>query len=196
MGLRVVGLAGSPRRQGNTELLLDQVLAGAASQGAETEKILITDLKIAPCRACDTCFESGRCVQQDDYQLIYPKLIEAERIVLASPIFFLGVSAQAKTLIDRSQCLWARKYVLKDPLPPTGTGLQRQGFLISTAGGPKTSFDCARKITRAFLDTLDALYGGELLYRDVDEKGAILDHPTAMEEALALGESMSYEGED
>ncbi|NIN68134.1 MAG: flavodoxin family protein, partial [Anaerolineae bacterium] len=117
---------------------------------------------------------TGRCVQRDDYQLVYPKLIEAERIVLATPIFFLGVSAQAKALIDRSQCLWARKYVLKDPLPPTGRGLRRQGFLVSTAGGAKTSFDCAKKIMRAFLDTLDAQYGGELLFPGVDEKGDVL----------------------
>ena len=195
MALSVLGLAGSPRRHGNTESLLDQVLAGAASQGAETDKIVIRRLEIAPCIACDKCFETGRCVVQDDYQLVYPKLIVAERIVLASPIFFLGVSAQAKALIDRCQCLWARKYVLKEPLPPTGTGLQRQGFLVSTAGGAKTSFDCARKTMRAFLDTLDAQYAGELLFADVDEKGAILSHPTALEEAFALGKSISFQGE-
>ena len=195
MALRVLGLAGSPRRQGNTELLLDRVLDGAASQGAETKKIVISRLKIAPCRECDRCFETGRCAVQDDYQLVYAKLIEAERIVFAVPIFFLGLSAQAKTLIDRCQCLWARKYVLKDPLPPTDTGLQRQGFLISTAGGAKTSFDCAKRTMRAFLDTLDAQYGGELLFPGVDEKGAISSQPTALEEAFALGRSLSLRGE-
>ncbi len=194
MALKVLGLAGSPRRQGNTELLLDQVLHGAASQGAKTEKIVISRLKIGPCLACDRCFETGRCVQRDDYQPVYPKLIEAERIVLATPIFFLGVSAQAKTLIDRCQSLWARKYVLKDPLPPTSTGLQRQGFLVSTAGGAKTSFDCAKKTMRAFLDALDAQYGGELLFPGVDEKGAILKHPTALQDAFALGESLARKG--
>ncbi len=195
MALKVLGLAGSPRRQGNTELLLDRVLDGAASRGAETEKIVVSGLRIAPCRECDRCFETGRCAVQDDYQLVYAKLIEAERIVFAVPIFFLGLSAQAKTLIDRCQCLWARKYVLKDPLPPTHTGLQRQGFLISTAGGAKTSFDCAKRTMRAFLDTLDAQYGGELLFPGVDEKGAISSHPTALEEAFALGRSLSLRGE-
>lgn len=195
MRLKVLGLAGSPRRQGNTELLLDQALAGAESKGAITEKVIIGDLDVAPCRECDKCFETGRCVVQDDYQLLYPKLIKAERVVLAAPIFFMGVSAQAKTLIDRCQCFWARKYVLKKPLPPTDTGLQRQGFLISTAGAAKTSFDCAKKTMRAFLDTLDAQYAGELLLTGVDERGAVLGHPTALEEAFALGKTLSSTGQ-
>jgi multimeric flavodoxin WrbA len=195
MRLKVLGLAGSPRRQGNTELLLDQVLGGAASKGAVTEKMILSRMQLSPCRACDSCFETGRCVQQDDYQLLYPRLVKAERIVLAAPIFFMGLSAQAKAFIDRCQCFWARKYVLKDPLPPTDTGVQRQGFLISTAGGPKTSFDCGRSTMRAFLDTLDAKYGGELVFPGVDERGAILNHATALEEAFALGKSLALEGE-
>jgi len=192
---RVLGLAGSPRRRGNTELLLDQVLAGAANRGAQTEKVILADMRIGPCRACDSCFETGRCVQQDDYQLLYPRLIKAERIVLAAPLFFTGVPAQAKAFIDRCQCFWARKHVLKKPLPPTDTGLERQGFLISTAGGPKTSFRCAIRAVKAFLETLDAQYGGELSFPGVDEKGAILNHPTALEDAFALGKSLARPGE-
>lgn len=195
MRLRVLGLAGSPRRRGNTELLLDQVLAGAANRGAQTEKVMLTRMQLAPCLACDSCFETGRCVQQDDYQLLYPKLIKAERIVLAAPLFFTGVPAQAKAFIDRCQCFWARKHVLKKPLPPTDTGLERQGFLISTAGGPKTSFRCAIRAVKAFLETLDAQYGGELSFPGVDEKGAILNHPTALEDAFALGKSLARPGE-
>ena len=94
--LRVLGIAGSPRRQGNTELLLDQVLGAAASKGAVTEKVILGRMKVEPCDACYGCLETGRCLLQDDYQLLYPKLIKAERIVLAAPVFFLGLSAQAK----------------------------------------------------------------------------------------------------
>jgi multimeric flavodoxin WrbA len=194
MRLKVLGLAGSPRRQGNTELLLDQVLAGAASKGAQTEKIVLSSMKIGPCDSCEACHETGRCIIQDDYQLLYPKLIKAERIVLAAPIFFLGLPAQAKSLIDRCQCFWARKYVLEDPLPPTDSGVQRQGFLISTAGGQKTSFQCAARSLKAFLDALGSEYGGELTFGGVDEKGAILKHPTALEEALALGKAIASAG--
>jgi multimeric flavodoxin WrbA len=194
MRLKVLGLASSPRRQGNTELLLDQVLAGAASKGAQTEKVVLGAMKIGPCDACEACYETGRCIIQDDYQLLYPRLIKAERIVLAAPIFFMGLPAQAKSFIDRCQCFWARKNVLEDPLPPTDTGVQRQGFLISTAGGPQTSFQCAARSLKAFLDALDSEYGGELTFRGVDGKGAILKHPTALEEALALGKAIASAG--
>ena len=191
MRLKVLGLAGSPRRHGNTELLLDQVLAGAASNGAMTEKVDLCSMKIEPCDSCESCYDTGRCIIQDDYQLLFPKLIKAERIVLASPIFFLGVSAQAKAFIDRCQCFWARKYVLEDPLPPTDSGVGRKGYLVSTAGGPEATFQCAVRSFRAFLDVLDSQYGGELTFGKVDEKGAILKHPTALEEALALGKSLA-----
>ncbi|HUV73062.1 MAG TPA: flavodoxin family protein [Anaerolineae bacterium] len=191
MRLKVLGLAGSPRRHGNTELLLDQVLGGAASKGAQTEKIILGAMTIDPCDECEACYETGRCIVQDDYQLLYPRLIKAERIVLAAPIFFMGLPAQAKAFIDRCQCFWARKYVLQDPLPPTDTGVQRQGFLISTAGGADTSFRCAVTSLKAFLDTLYAAYGGELTFPGVDEKGAILSHATALEDALALGKRLA-----
>ena len=191
MRLKVLGLASSPRRHGNTELLLDQVLAGAASKGAQTEKVILCTMTLDPCDECEACYETGRCIVQDDYQLLYPKLIKAERIVLAAPIFFMGLPAQAKAFIDRCQCFWARKYVLEDPLPPTDTGVQRQGFLVSTAGGPKTSFQCAARSMKAFLDTLDSTYGGEVTFRGIDEKGAILNHPTALEDALALGKKLA-----
>jgi len=196
MRLRVLGLAGSPRRQGNTELLLDQILGGAASKGAITEKVVLCSMKIQPCDECESCYDTGRCIVQDDYQLLYPKLMKAERIVLASPIFFLGLSAQAKAFIDRCQCFWARKYVLGEALPPTDSGVSRRGFLVSTAGGPETSFQCAARSFKAFLDTLDAEYGGELTFRGVDEKGSILKHPSALEEAVALGMKLALPGDE
>jgi NAD(P)H-dependent FMN reductase len=194
--VRVLGLAGSPRRHGNTELLLDRVLAGAASQGAETEKLVLSALEIAPCSACDNCFTTGTCTIEDDYQLVHGKLLEAERIVIAAPVFFTGVPAQVKALIDRSQCLWARKYVLRDPLPPTSTGVERQGFLVSTAGGAKTGFQCAARAMRAFLDALDAEYAGELLFPGLDEKGAVMNHPTAMDDAFTLGSALARREEE
>jgi multimeric flavodoxin WrbA len=196
MRLTVLGLAGSPRRHGNTELLLDQVLAGAASKGAQTEKVVLSTLTMDPCDECEACYETGRCIVQDDYQLLYPKLIKAERVVLAAPIFFMGLPAQAKAFIDRCQCFWARKYILEDALPPTDTGEPRKGFLVSTAGGPETSFRCGASSLRALLDALDATYGGDLTFRGIDEKGAILNHPTALEEALALGKDIASAGGD
>ena len=190
--MKVLGLAGSPRRGGNTEPLLDRALAGAASQGAEVEKVVLSRLKVAPCVACDGCFEGNGCVVRDDFQLIYPKLIEARGIILASPIYFMGVSAQAKALIDRCQCLWARKYVAKVPLPPPIGGGQRQGLFLATAGSRvKDVFRGAVMSVRYLWDALDAAYFGDLLLDDMDEKGAIMHHPAVLEQPFSLGSMLA-----
>ena len=116
--VRVLGLSGSPRRGGNTDLLLAEFMKGAASKGAEVKTIILSDLNIAPCKHCDGCQKAARCVVDDDMQMVYRELEAADRIVLASPIQFMGVTAHMKAMIDRCQALWARKYVLK--MPPLG----------------------------------------------------------------------------
>src|SRR5512136_288519 len=112
--MKVLGIFGSPRRGGNTEILLEEALKGAEAEGAEVERLHLTDINITPCKECHGCDRTGECILQDDMQKIYPKLLEADVIILASPIFFYGVSAWAKSLIDRSQAFWPRKYLLKD----------------------------------------------------------------------------------
>jgi multimeric flavodoxin WrbA len=186
--ITVLGIAASPRRGGNSDLLLEQALEGAAQAGAKVERIIAARLKIGPCIACDGCWEAGRCVVQDEYQMVYPRLLAAERIVLASPIYFMAISAQGKLLIDRCQCLWARKYVLHQPLSPTPSGEPRRGALITTAGHHvKMGFRCAATTMRYFMDVLDAEFARELHAGDVEEKGAIQEHPDILEAAFTLG---------
>jgi len=114
--MRVLGIAGSPRRGGNTDLLLEKAIAGASDAGAETEIIVLHGLNISPCRHCDGCLEAGRCVIEDDMQWIHTRLRESDRLIVASPVFFMGLTAQTKMMIDRCQALWAIKYVLKQPV--------------------------------------------------------------------------------
>jgi multimeric flavodoxin WrbA len=187
LAITVLGLAGSPRTQGNTEILLDRALEGAASQGASVSKVALSRLKLAPCRGCERCFETGRCIVQDDYQELYDRLISVERLILASPIYFTNVTAQAKAMIDRCQCLWARRYVLRAPLPATPSGQPRQGAFISTAGDKRTNFDCAVTTTRAFFAVLHTHYGEDLLANGVDERGAVNARQDLLERAYALG---------
>jgi multimeric flavodoxin WrbA len=198
--ITVLGIAASPRRRGNTDLLLERALEGAAQAGAKVERIIASRLKIAPCIACDGCWEAGHCVVQDEYQMVYPKILAAERIVLASPIYFMAISAQGKLLIDRCQCLWARKYVLHQPLPSTPSGEPRRGALITTAGHHVAmGFRCAATTMRYFMDVLDAEFSEELHAGDVDEKGAIREHPDILEAAFALGMRLAQplsEGQD
>jgi multimeric flavodoxin WrbA len=99
--IRVLGVVGSPRRGGNTELLVDEVLAAAEKAGAQVEKIMLGDLDIAPCRACYTCRKQGRCAIEDDMQGVLEKM-EASRVwVIGTPVYWWGPSAQVKAFVDR-----------------------------------------------------------------------------------------------
>ena len=187
MPVTVLGLAGSPRRRGNTALLLDRALEGAVAAGAAVQRVELARLRIVPCIACNGCHQEGVCVVRDDYQTVFPQLLAADALILASPIYFLGVTAWAKAFIDRCQCLWVRKYILHRPLPPTSDGRPRRAAFLSTAGSRRTPFEGVRATVRAWLQTLDAVYLGDVLRRDVDAPGAIREDPTALDEAYRLG---------
>ncbi len=191
MKVKVLGIAGSPRRGGNTDLLLDEALKAAEAAGAEVEKIYVRDYEIAPCIECNACFKLGRCVVKDDMQEVYPKLLEADRIIFASPIFFMGVTGWAKALIDRCQALWAKKYVLEQPVVETEREAQRKGIFISV-GGTKGSklFEGAIRTVKIFFDALDVKYSGGLFYRSIDDKGEVKKHPKALQEAYDAGQKL------
>lgn len=187
--LKVLGIAGSPRRGGNTDLLLAEVMKGAASLGAKIKTIIISDLKIAPCQHCDFCLETGRCKIEDDMQMVYDELEQADRIVLASPVQFMGVTAQAKAMIDRCQALWARKYVLK--IPPLGDRRERKGLFISVGGRRVANlFEPSLATVKSLFRVLDIIYAGELVFPGVDEKGAITKNPDALNQAFLAGQKL------
>jgi multimeric flavodoxin WrbA len=188
MSMRVLGIMGSPRRQSNTEILLDKALEGASEAGAEVEKVPISNLNISPCLEIYACFKDGNCTIKDDMQALYDKLVEADHIVFASPIFFYGVTGQAKAVIDRCQALWARRHVL-------GMGKEdkraRRGVFISVGAtrGEKL-FDGAVLTVKYFFDAVGATYSGDLLIRGIDNKAQIGEHPTALEDAFRLGQQL------
>ncbi len=187
--MRVLGINGSPRRGGNTDLLLDEVMKGAASKGAEVKTIILDDLDIAPCQHCDTCLAKGKCKIQDDMQMVYRELERADRIVLASPIHFMSVTAQMKTMIDRCQALWARKYKLK--IPPLGDRRERKGLFVSVGGRKVPNlFEPALVTIKSLFTVLDITYTGALVFPGVDEKGAITKHPDALKEAYLAGQKL------
>ncbi len=99
--VRVFGVVGSPRRGGNTESLVDEVLRGSRDAGAEVEKVRLSDLAIAPCDACDACRDSGECVLGDDMPALLDKLAASQVWVLGTPVYWWGPSAQFKLFLDR-----------------------------------------------------------------------------------------------
>jgi len=178
---------GSPRIQGNTHLLLDEALKGAQSLGAEIEKLVVDKLEIAPCKEYYGCLKDGNCVIRDDMDGIYPKLLETDRILVASPMFFYGIPSQLKALIDRCQATWARKYVLKQRL----SDKERKGaFLAVGATKGKQLFDGSILVIKYFFQAIDVQYADELLVRGVDKRGEIKDHHTALSDAFELGKRL------
>jgi hypothetical protein len=191
VGITVLGLAGSPRRNGNTETLLDWCLDAATAHGAEVVKFRLRELDIGGCIACDGCFETGACIVEDGMDQLYPFLRSADSVVLAAPIFSMGLSAQAKAMVDRCQPFWALKHVLKEPLVAPGRP-QRMGSYLSCSGTTfKNVFDGARQVVNYFWHVLDVHPAGDLLCPGVDAKGEIMEHPSARQVAEDIGRRLA-----
>ena len=193
--MQVLGIYGSPRRGGNTDMLLDQALEGAGSSGADVSLMRCCDLNISGCIECGGCDETGECVVDDDMQAVYPRLREADAIILASPIFFYGITAQAKALIDRCQAMWCRRLLNKTPAKDR-TYSGGRGYLIA-AGATKGAnlFQGAELVAKYFFDALDMRYEGGVLVNSVEGKGEIAKHPDVLKQAFELGRSAAVAGD-
>lgn len=184
----VLGLQGSPRLKGNTSLLVSAFLESAEGLGARTLRVDVARKTISPCLGCGTCEREGFCPIDDDMQEMYALLWEADVVVMATPVFFYGPSAQLKALIDRSQALWARRYVhnLSDP----GRTWRRGCVLSVGATKGKNLFDGIALTARYFFDAVGARFEKTLGFRQVERAGDIKNHPSALAEAGALAEHM------
>ena len=185
--MKVLGIYGSPRPGGNSDLLLDKVLEGAGSSGAEIQRIYVREMKISGCQECGGCDKTGECVIPDEMQQIYPKLLDSEILFLSSPIFFYGLPSQAKALVDRSQAMWSKRALEKSPEQRKRYDHGR-GYLIAVgATKGKNLFDGVQLTAKYFFDALDKSYEGGLFFRAIEGKGSIREHPAALEEGYALG---------
>lgn len=186
--MKVLGIYGSPRKGGNSDILLDQVLESAAGAGAETERIYCRKLKnLSGCLECGGCDETGQCVVEDDMTEVYPLLKEADTIVLSAPIFFYNMPAQAKALVDRSQACWADR-LLKKSKEERKRFDSGKGWLIGVGATKGANLFAGLELTaKYFYDALDMSYEGAILVWGVEAKGSIEDHPEYMQEARDLG---------
>ena len=186
-GMKILAVYGSPRRLGNTSLLLKKAVDGAREAGAELEEVVLRDLRMAPCLEIYGCKKTGRCVIQDDFQRVYDQLLECQGLMLASPIFFYAVSAHTKILMDRCQSLWVKKYWIEKVLFGQGE-IKRKGlFIAAGATSGKKLFDGALLSVRYFFDVLDMEVWRTLLYRGLDHEGDVLEHPQYLAEAYQAG---------
>jgi len=194
MVIKVLAFAGSPRRHGNSETLLDWVLEEMEKKpDVEVEKYALTDINIAPCKGCNACEKLNACVQKDDLVWVEEKIIEADIIILSAPIFCMGIAAQPKALIDRAQVFRSRKFVLKLPIVPPERKGKRIGIFLASAGQDwDYVFDAAIPSVKCLFHVIDIKNKDirYLMINNVDEKGAINDHPTAEADAVALADEV------
>jgi multimeric flavodoxin WrbA len=179
--MRIVGISGSPRIGGNTDLILNEALKAAESSGAETKLIRLCEYKLQPCNACMTCFSSGKCLIDDDCRVLYGELTRADGIILGSPSYFQGVTAQMKIFIDRIGFLaLARKRV---------DFIGKVGGVIAVARRSGVSSTCNQMMT--FLTAVGVVIpSGGRVFAIGREKGEVLNDKEGMETARHLGLSM------
>jgi len=186
--MKVLGINGSPRVGGNTDILLDRALDGARESGAETEKIILSDLKFSPCLECDNLSDDGSCIINDDMKVVYEKVKAADALILASPIFFGTLSAQTKMMIDRFQCAWRAKNKLnKDIFNKKKTG----AVICVAASDRKDFFGNAKAIAANLFATLNVFCAGELFCAGAENKGDILKRRDCLERARRLGGNLA-----
>lgn len=179
----IAAIYGSPRKDGNTDILMDAFLQ-PVSKNYEIKRFYLRDLILKPCIACDGCFKSGVCVFKDDIGNMYMALESAKAVVFSSPIYFASVTAQLKTFIDRGQALWAKKVILKNMDNAAG----KKGFYISVGAVETDKFFLnSKQVIEIFMLSANINYSGDLFFSGVDEKGNILEKPGAVDAAVQAG---------
>ncbi len=187
--MNVLGICGSPRRGGNTDILLERVLAGARENRAETEKVMLADLTFRPCQSCTVTGKDGACRVQDDMQTLYPKIAAADVIVLATPIYFGSVTAQTKSMIDRFQCQWLARHIFHT-VPPADH--KRPGVFVCVQASEREEFFAnARLIVRNFFATVDVEYSEEVFCTGLEAKGDVLNHADCLSKGFAVGSQLT-----
>jgi len=180
---KVLVISSSPRKDGNSDLLAKEAMRGAREAGGDVEYVRVPDLNISPCRACGHCEKKGECAIKDDFPPLMEKMLASHLLVFATPVYFMAVGACGKMVIDRCQTLWARKYVLKLPNRPKN-GETWAGISIAVGGSKSEKmFDSIRLTMKYFYDVLDISRDEEVFYSQLDKKGAVKDHPSALEDA-------------
>jgi len=184
---RILGVSGSPVIGSSTEILIREVLRGAASTGAETDYIFLNELDIMPCQACGQSPDEGYCFFDDGMDIIYEKFDRCDAIVVGSPIYFDSVSAQTKLFIDRCNCF--RTYA-----PHSRDGFvqrmdkRRKGAIV-LVGGEREEYEYARRVIGglyvwANIESVDLI----TYAHDGWEKGSVSHHPSVLAEAYRIGE--------
>ena len=175
--MRILGLSCSPRRMGNTEILVSEVLDGAKSEGAEVELFSLSGKAIMPCDGCRACQSTGECHIHDDIRALYDKLLDVDGIIFGTPIYFYSMAAQAKTIMDRT-------IALREP----NFGLTNKVGAVVAVAGSLGVIDAIKDFY--FYIALNHMIAADYVFGYADEKGAIRKDTIVMKSAWELGREM------
>ena len=185
--VRVLCIAGSPRRHGNSEQLLDELALGVSDAGGEPVRLRAADAGVAPCRGCNACSKTGVCIIADGMTAVYEQLDAADAIAIATPVFFATVPATLKSLYDRCQPYWARRYVLGEP----AASVKRPGaILVVGGGGDPFGTACAVTTTRSVFAVLGVSAEEVLEVVGPDAASDITGRPEALQRAREIGREL------
>jgi multimeric flavodoxin WrbA len=186
--MKVLAIYGSPRKGGNTDTLMDEAIKGIleVSPGAEVERVRAVDMDISACKACGDCDDAGVCSTDDGMHPLYDSLEGADILLISSPVFFMGVPAQLKAMIDRCQCLWVKNHVLdKERIGRMGP---RVAALLSAAGQEQEkNFVGLDHAMISWTGSLGFHYDEKMFVDRKDRFGAVKADSTILNNARELG---------
>lgn len=189
----VLGIGGSPRKDGNTDILLDHIIAGATSKNLETERVLLRDHQFQPCSGCERCRTDGICTGlHDDMTPLYNKIVRASGLVLVSPVHNYNVTAWMKAFIDRLYCF----YDFTDDRPRGWSSrLADQGRKAVVAAVceqvSKADMGFTLEAMRRPLEALGYEIVGELAVFGIFDRGKVRDDPEVLSQATRLGSELA-----
>ncbi|MDF1538478.1 MAG: flavodoxin family protein [Candidatus Thorarchaeota archaeon] len=175
-GKRILGIVGSPRKGSNTHILVERVLDGAKSMGAEPKKVTLGELDIRPCRACDACSKTGKCVQKDDFHDLLEDMENSNIWVLGSPVYWWGPTAQFKSFLDRWYSI--NRSIFRG----------KKAIVVAPLGGGSVHY--ARHLTGMFEDIFDYLgivSFESIVVPSVNKRGEVQNHPDILQRAFETG---------
>jgi len=180
--MKVLGVMGSPRIGGNTDVLVDRALAGARAAGAEVEKIVLDQLEINPCRDCEGCAAEAECAQADDMIAVYDKIRQADGLILGTPIYWWGPTAQMKAFLDR----WYA--IARDAVMYRLVG-KKVGLIFAFGDSDAATADPADDMLTRSMNYLKMPIVGRV-FASAWKRGDIYKAPEKLDEAYQLGQIM------
>lgn len=186
--IKIAAIHGSPRKNKNSDTLLNAVLEGMKGEEYEVRHIYTSTEDIRPCTGCNACLKSKGCVIQDYMQEAYDILNEADIVITATPVYFHSVTAQLKAFIDRTQAVWAGKYVIDSHVI---SRKRRLGYAVCTGGPPeeRSYFDCTLKVLDIFHKCINAKLIGSMTVAGVDRRH-IQDRQDILDQANKAGNEL------